>query len=371
MPAPPSPRRRRFAVALAAVALLLVPLSCSACSALRAGHLLQDALQPTEEIASAVSVEEVDVPTRAGDVRVLLARPVADADPLPALVLVHGAVDAGARERRFVAFLRAFAARGMVVAAPDLPSLARFRMDADDPARIADVGRWLADTGRAEDGRVALSGVSVGGSYALVAADDAVLRDHVSTVLAFGAYADLGTLLHGWMTAPSDPHERLFDPLTEGRRLVLLGNADLLVGPADREEVERRLRAILDGREAAGPPLAPDAAEVVAIAESTEPLSMERARTLLERLRDPLVTLSPARGTTPAAPVYLLHGARDPVVPVADMDALAAALRGRGVAVRTHATDLFDHVDARSSPGLLEAWPLLRFLGAFLDDAGL
>jgi dienelactone hydrolase len=359
-------------VLLALLLLVAVALSSSACSALRAGRLLSDALQPPTDLGTRVTVEDVDVDTRAGGVTVVLARP-ADADgPLPAVVLVHGAVDAGARERRFMAFVRAFAARGMVVAAPDLRALASFHMDVQDPVRIADVATWLAqESGYAEDGHVAIAGVSVGGSMGLLAADDDAVRDDVSAVMAFGGYADLEALLQHWMTQDTEDHGELFDPLTEGRRMVLLGNVDHLVEPAHRDEVRRHLRALLDGTVVGGHPLPPDASEVVAVARSKDPLEPERARALLGRMRPVLTALSPSRAARPIAPVYLLHGASDPVVPVSDLDALATALEGRGVDVTAHVTELFDHVNAESSPGFFESWPLLRFIGAFLDDAGL
>lgn len=365
-------RTRGATVAAALLVLVGVVAGSGACSALRAGRLLDDALQPPPEPAAGLVRADIVLPTRAGRVTVRTVRPATDDGPWPAIVLVHGAVDAGARERRFAAFADAFAARGMAVAAPDLRSLATFRMDRDDPVRVADVARWLAhDSGWAEDGDVALAGVSVGGSFALVAAGDGALRADVSAVLAFGAYADLDALLLRWLTGPTQEHGELFDPLREGRRLVLLGNVDHLVEPAERDEVASRIRAILDGQPVAADGLSPAAAEVVAVAAGSDPLAPERARALLDRLGETLGRLSPARGAPPAAPVYLLHGSRDPVVPVEDIASLATALRARGVPVDTHVTDLFDHVDAETRPGLLEAWPLLRFLGAFLDDAGL
>ncbi len=366
--------RRWLAGGLIAVALVLTVVLSGACSALRAGVLLRDAMEPPADLTERVQSSEVRVRTRSGDTDVLLFRPRTGDEALPALVLCHGAVETGARDSRLLDFARAFAARGMVVAVPHLPSLAKFRIDPADTTRIADVTRWLAsESGEAEDGRAALAGVSVGGSYAIIAADDAQVRDDVSAVLAFGGYADMERLLFKWMTSDGDAPSELFDPLTEGRRLVLLGNVEHLVAPEYVDRVRRHLKLILQGNRALDIPLPPEASEVVAAAANESPLPPEIAERLLSRMRDELAAVSPEREATPLAPVHLLHATADPVVPTADLTALASALRGRGVTVDTHVTDLFGHVAApdQETPGFFEAWPLLRFVGGFLDDAGL
>jgi dienelactone hydrolase len=357
-------------VVVAALACIaLAAFLAGACSAVRASRLLQDALDPPADLAERIEMREVAVPTRAGDVPVLVFRPRGATGPLPGVVLVHGAVDAGARESRLQAFARSFAARGAVVATPHLSSLAAFRLDADDPRRVADVGLWLTRNGSGA-GTVALAGVSVGASYAILAADDAVLRDRVVAVLSFGAYADLDALLFRWMTNPA-PAPGLFDPLTTGRRLVLLGNVDRFVPPTDREAVSARIAALLAGRTMPAEPVSAEAQAVVDVAVSTAPLDPAGAREFLAHLATETQALSPVHASAPSAAVHLLHGADDPIVPSEDLDTLAAALAARGVRVSVHRTEVFAHVDAEHAPGLLEAWPLLRFVGSFLDDAGL
>jgi dienelactone hydrolase len=310
------------------------------------------------------------VPVRGGDVEVLIFAPRGVAGPRPAVALVHGAVDAGVHDERLLRFARAIAARGAVVVAPHLPSLAAFRMDPLDPGRIADIGRWVAaESGEAEDGRVSFAGGSVGGSYSILAADDPAVRDRTRAVLAFGAYADLDALLERWMTGRAERVPGMFDPLAEGRRLVPLGNVESLVPAAEVAEVRRRIGAIARDETPSGLALSAQAAEVVDVAASREPLDAGDARRLLDRLGSVPVALSPAPAAAPSARVYLLHGTADPVVPASDLDSLASSLRSRGVAVETHRTDLFEHMDTQGPAGFFAAWPLLRFFGGFLDDA--
>lgn len=373
MPLSPGPGRVRARwIVLAILALLLVIVAACACSTLRAAALLQDATTPPADLVERVHKSELSVATRAGPTEVTYLRPWGEDGPLPAIVLCHGAVEGGARDRRLLDLANAMAVRGMVVALPHLPDLESFKIARSDAVRIADVTRWVADeSGDAADGRAALAGISVGGSYALVAADDPVVRDRVSAVLAFGAYADLERLLVHWMTFSGEAPSELFDPLTEGRRLVLLGNVEHVVPPEHVAETRRRLEAILDGRAPPDDRLPPAVQEVVTAAANAEPLPQAAAERLVGMIGEDLAVLSPARAAAPSAPVYLLHADTDPVVPTADLDALAAALRSRGVDVTTHVTGIFGHVTADETPGLLASWSLLRFVAGFLDDAGL
>jgi dienelactone hydrolase len=373
-------RRRTWTTGIAAVAALAAAALVPGCSAWRAGRVFRDALGPPEALASDVVEREERAPRGPESLRVRLTLPAREDGPWPAILLVHGAAQGGPDDPRMVGLARALAAHGFAAASLDLPGLAAFRIDGEDPARIAAAAAWLADRRElAADGRVALAGISVGGSYSLLAADDPALAGRLTAVLAFGAYADLEALLLGWMTTSSRGTAELLDPHTEGRRLVLLGNVGRLV-PADEERVvAAALRALAAG---GATPAAPEglsgaSRRVLRAAASEDPLTPDDARALLAPFADDARRLSPSRATSPLrAPVFLLHAEGDPVVPSADAETLGAALRARGaetdVDVSVHVTDLFGHVEARGggAPSFFEAWPLLRFVGRFLDAAG-
>jgi dipeptidyl aminopeptidase/acylaminoacyl peptidase len=370
----PRLRRRVLAAALAALVLAALPVWLAGCSALTAGRLLQDALRPASALRDGVDEEEVEIPGRRGATRAVLIRPRDVEGPLPAFLLCPGAVQDGPEDPRMLAMARALALRGATVASVDLPALRDLRVDPWDVDRIVECAAWLA--GRedlAEDGRVALLGICVGGSYAIIAAGDREIAGAVSGVFAFGAYDDLEELILHWMVTPGTAPQ-LFDPLTEGRRRVFLGNARGLVEPDDVDFVKRWLRAQLDREPLPAEPddLGPRARRVLAAARSTGPLTVAEAELIVDPLRGELEGLSPASAAREfGATVYLLHGLADPVVPFASGEALRDALTGRLDDVTFHGTDLFGHVDTRETPSLWEAWPLLRFVGSFLDDGGL
>ena len=368
-------RRRTWAIVGAVVLAAAVAVIGPGCSALRAGHVLGDALGPASALAGRVVESEERAPHRGTSVRVRLAVPAdGGAGPWPAILLVHGAAQGGPDDARMVALQRSLAANGFAAGSIDLAGLAEFRMDAEDPARVASAAAWLASRADvAEDGRVALLGISVGGAYTLLAAADPALDGKVPAVLAFGSYADLEALLLTWMTTASAGAEGMLDPHTEGRRLVLVGNVDRLVPAEERDAVAAAIRATIDGRPVPRTTgLSPAAERVVRAAESSRPLGRADAEALLASMSADLRSLSPSHAASvPRARVFLLHATNDPVVPASQLEVLRDELASRGVDVEAHLTDLFGHVDATDgeSPGFFEAWPLLSFVGGFLDAA--
>jgi fermentation-respiration switch protein FrsA (DUF1100 family) len=72
-------------------------------------------------------------------------------------------------------------------------------------------------------------------------------------------------------------------------------------------------------------------------------------------------SLSPERNPPPSAPVYLLHGADDNVIPAAESRLLASELRRRGASVTFLSTPLITHAEVDHPPGAAEIWQLVRF----------
>jgi pimeloyl-ACP methyl ester carboxylesterase len=367
---------RRFGCALAVLVIALCTFALASCGTIRAGLMIRDALNPGPEVAEAIAETSEVIRCRAGPVPVRIYRPKDEDGPLPGVVLVHGAVETGASDGRLISLARAMAYRGGVVATPDLAALKAFRLDPLDPQRLADVAADLAArTDLVEDGQVAFVGISVGGSYGLVAAADPVLAGRVSTALCFGAYADLDGLLTRWMTDPRSDAPELLDPQTYGRRLVLKGNLSVLVPVADRAPVAAVLGRLLSGHPAGETPdgLDPAAERVVTVAISEGPVDPEVVAAMLAPLEPTIAALSPVRMKNRLDfPVYLLHGQRDPVVNVADLAVLTRHLETLDTEVEAHETDVFSHVNRMGdeSPSLFSAWPLLSFVADAMSDAG-
>jgi len=328
-----------------ALVLLLV---LAGCGTIEAARLLRDAVAPAEELAGAVEEREDEI----AGLRARFYWPREDAGDALSLLLSHGAHEDGIDDPRFLAFARALAIRGFAVCTPEFESLQELRLDAKAPDRLAAAAAAL-------DGPVALVGISFGGTYSLIAAARPELRDRVRCVLTVGSYADLEQLLAAWMAEASDH-------FVKGRRAVLLGNLDRLVPARDRATVERGVRAAIDGEAYRAPRgLGERGRRVLAAARSEGPLGTG----LLQPLADEVAALTPR--AAPAAPVFVLHGAADRIIPPDNADRLAERLRAMGADVEVMVTDLFGHTDPEfeAAPSYFEARPLLRFTARFLDAA--
>jgi alpha-beta hydrolase superfamily lysophospholipase len=79
-------------------------------------------------------------------------------------------------------------------------------------------------------------------------------------------------------------------------------------------------------------------------------------------------SLSPERVPSPSAPVYLLHGSDDTVVPSAESALLARFLQERGVATHVLLTPLIVHAEVERPPGPMDLWRLIAFWKGLLEE---
>jgi dienelactone hydrolase len=332
--------------------------------------------------AGAFRVEERTVPGRSGALRGRLYLP--SGRPRRALLLAPGVHAAGLDEPRLGDFAGHLASRGYAVLAVELPDLVHYHVTARTADMIEDAAVWLAGaSGLAADGRVGLAGISFAGGLAVVAAGRPALRDRVAFVLSVGGYGDLprtlrylctGALADGTVRAPHD----------YGLAIVLLALAGA-VAPAEQAEALRD--GILTFLEAS---------QTDAVDKARAASLFERAREKERALPEPAATLlglvnrrrvadlgrillphldgvatdpalSPERSPAPAAPVFLLHGAADNVIPSLESRLLARHLEGK-VHVELLVSASLTHAEARPAGSLREAWKMVGFWASLLDQ---
>jgi pimeloyl-ACP methyl ester carboxylesterase len=78
--------------------------------------------------------------------------------------------------------------------------------------------------------------------------------------------------------------------------------------------------------------------------------------------------LSPSRSLTPSAPVFLLHGRDDNVIPAVESQYLADDLRG-DARVRLLLTDLLSHAETDQPATALDVLKLIAFWGDLLAQS--
>jgi len=334
------------------------------------------------------------IPNQPAPIRARVYAPVETARQT--VLLVSGLHPAGIDEPRLVSLARKLAEADVLVVTPEIPELSRFEVTPVLTDRIERAAVWLAtESGLAPAGRIGLMGVSFSGGLAVVAAGRPSLRDHLLYVFSFGGHDDLRRVLDYFCAGPEDeglgtdgrgagagPPGR--PPHDYGVAVVLLNVADRMV-PADqagplREAVRRFLWAsYLDVVNK------PEAAREFASLRDLSRRLPEPAATLLGYVNDRDVAhlgpqllphigayadapgLSPSRSPMPSAPVFLLHGRDDTVIPALESRHLAERLEGR-VPLDLLMTDLISHAEADQPAHPDDVMRLARFWGRLLDQ---
>jgi dienelactone hydrolase len=324
------------------------------------------------------------VPWRGGTLRAIAYQP-ARVSGRP-ILLVPGVHASGIDEPRLAGFARDIAATGHPVLTVELPDLTRYAITTRTTDMIEDAAAWMTRTPswRGRDGRVGMMGISFGGGLSVVAAGRPSIRDRVAFVMALGGHADLPRTLRFLCTGvQADGTHRA--PHDYGLAIVLLGAAHLVVPP---EQVAPLRAAILAFLEASRLDLIDKGASAAAFAG---------ARTLAAALPEPSrhymddvnardvarlgpmllptvsqlgadAALSPERSPLPLAPLYLLHGSDDTVVPAIESTLLARAAAREGRTVHLLLTRLVTHADVDRRATAREAWRLIDFWARLLEE---
>ncbi len=153
------------------------------------------------------------------------------APPWPAVMFVNGATPDGrahAGVRRFAASL---ARAGYIVFIPELPGVAAGELSLPTLAASVGCAAAAADSAESRDGRIALFGVSVGGTLALLAAATPQLAARISVVACIAPFTDLEKvmMLATTGTYPGPEGQSLYPVAPE----LAVGVARSLVGSLD------------------------------------------------------------------------------------------------------------------------------------------
>jgi dienelactone hydrolase len=290
----------------------------------RAQGLLRAMAAPGPD-AGDVRTRELTIPGRRRPIRARLYLPAAGRGP--GLVLAHGVHHQGI-DGRLVPFARALARSGLVVLTPALDDLADYRIDARTVGELSDSVTYLSERrDLVDEQRVGLLGVSFGGGLALLAAGEPATRDRLSYVMSLGGYHDLGRVLRFFLggVVESPDGNTVARPHEYGPLVLLYRHLDRLVPAGDRARAREAMRAWLKeqfGRaRALAANLASGRARRLFAAVARHDLSPWRGR--LQRLlvadAAALEALSPRdKLARIRAPVYLLHGSADDVIPASE-----------------------------------------------------
>jgi dienelactone hydrolase len=380
-------RRRRLAALLVLLGALMAtvpiarPFADGLALVIRAADMRGTLRRTADLDVEAARESELQIPHRGGSLRARVYEPAGR--KRRTTLLVSGLHPSGIDEPRLLSAARQLAASGLTVVTPEIPDLMRFAVTPAITDAIEAAALWLATNDRfAPDARIGLMGISFSGGLSIVAAGRPALRNRVAYVFAYGAHDDLPRLLR-YLCTGLEPGASYRAPHDYGVAVVLLGVADRLVPPEQvdplRVAVRRFLHAsALDTVDKSSAAL--EFAELRALA----PTLPEPSATLLDEVNNrdvarlgprllPYVgfnsdapALSVSRSPKPSAPVFLLHGTDDNVIPADESRYLADNLRGHAP-VRLLLSTLMSHAEAEGPPNVVEVMKLASFWGDLLN----
>ncbi len=337
---------------------------------------------------------EFTLPTRGGAIPARFYRP--SRQTRRTVVLIPGVHRDGIGESRLVGLAEDLAATGFGVLTVAAPDLQRFKITPQVTDTIEDAVRWTSDQPQFRtDGKIGIVGISFSGGLAIVAAGRESIRDRVAFVMSFGGHGDLARAMH-YLTSgevlgnleaakrssavAGADHVGVHPPHDYGLAVALLNLADRVV-PADQvAALTRGIDGFLLASSLAvtDPPKAIPVFEEMKKYQETLP---EPSRTYMQYVNERTVdklgpvlmpiadgladhpamsSLSPERATPPVAPIFLLHGVDDNVIPSVESVLLAEHLKGKA-RVQGLLSGLITHAEVNRTATSTEVWRLASF----------
>jgi hypothetical protein len=230
-------------------------------------------------------------------------------------------------------------------------------------------------------------GVSFAGGLSIVAAGRPSIRDKVAYVMAFGGHGDLPRTLKYLVTGEA-PHAgglEIPPPHDYGVAVISYAAAPRIVPPDQAAALREGIGTFLY------------ASQLTLVNRDEANATFKKAREMVKTLPEPSATYltwvndrnvkklgpvlapevaafssDPAASaerapSAPAAPVYLLHGVGDSVIPAVESVILADYLRKKGVEVHLLLSHLITHAEVDQSAAASETWKLISFWADILS----
>lgn len=384
---PPSPRsRRRLAAVLAVLTLAALAIARPASRHVRAAELLSTFSSEGEAEATTEHETTFEVPAT-WDAAGAIARPArtvrahvytprgVTSDAAPALVLVHGVQYRGIDEPRLKRFARSLVSAGLVVMTPQVDELADYHVAESAIDTVGAATRALR-TSRGGARRVGLVGTSFGGGVALLAAADPRFAGDVGFAVAVGAHDDLERVSRFFATDEiaqvSGETQKLRAHAYGAIVLAYTHASDFFDAedlPVAREALRLWLHEERDAARVAATRLSPGAQEKMRHFFDEDVAAFRPALlAMIERRKGDMRAVSPGEHLAGLrAPVYLLHGSGDTVVPASETAWLARHVPEASLGA-VLVSPAIVHVELHE-PTLWDKWQLVHFMGQVIGAA--
>jgi pimeloyl-ACP methyl ester carboxylesterase len=376
----PSPKLRLIAWLLLLVPLIVALLYPLAQDDLRAASLLARISDPhaTGWIAN-YDVHPVDVHDTTFDfrgqpipARVYLPRGVGFA---PGIVVVHGMHELGINEPRLVSFARSLAASGFFVMTPLVPGIADYYVQVQSADLIGTTAQDFAQ--QLSVPKVGILAISFSGGLALLAASDQQYAPSIAWIASVGGYYDLDHVLRFFATGDAPRPDGTVEHLTPheyGPLIVVYDEPQDFFSPHDAPLAHDALKRLLSGdgkgSEALTAKMSSAGQQIMQDIYHKQRQSLTPAILAeIDKRRDQLSAASPAGHLAFVhAPVLLLHGSDDTVIPPTELLWLARDIP-KEYLVTALVSPAIGHVEVGTQVSLRDKLALVHWMAQMIRTA--
>lgn len=372
-------------VRLIAWLLLLVPIAVAllypiAQDYLRAASLLERISDPQANgwianyEARPVDVHDTTLDFRGRPIsaRVYLPRGVGFA---PGIVVVHGMHELGINEPRLVGFARSLAASGFFVMTPLVPGIADYRVEAQSADLIGTSAQSFAQQLGVQ--KVGILAISFSGGLSLLAAGDQQYAPSIAWVASVGGYYDLDHVLRFFATGDAPRPDGTVEHLTPheyGSLILIYDEPQDFFNAHDAPIATQALKRLLSddgkGSEALAATMTSGGRQIMQDIYHKQRQSLTPAILAeIDKRRDALSAASPAGHLGFVhAPVLLLHGSDDTVIPPAELLWLARDIPKQYL-VTALVSPAIGHVEVGTKVGLRDKLALVHWMAQMIRTA--
>ena len=319
--------------------------------------------RPIDWVTKKPVVQKVSYPSLAGQVEGELYRPPTEG-PHPGILVCLGVVPFGVDHPQVPVLGKALARAGFAALLYWSPAMRDFRLDPEDLENIPLAYKWLIEQPYVDPARSGLLGTCVGGSFALMAAANPLIREQVAFLSAYAPFSSMNTFARDIASAScSNEGKRESWNVDQLTRKVFIHSVTAMLEP---DEAGLFRSVLIDGNEQLTQSrLSADGKAIYALLTAKDLNDVENAlHSLPLSMQERLTALSPMNYLIDirAPLIILLHDRGDQVIPVGESRQLIASLAGRS---GLHYTEMqFQHLDP--TKGKLSFFRLVREFGKFI-----
>jgi pimeloyl-ACP methyl ester carboxylesterase len=285
------------------------------------------------------------------------------------MVVLHGVHHLGIDEPRLVAFSRALASQGIEILTPELADIKDYRVTRQS---IKTIGMAMHHM-RASGQRAGAFGLSFTGGLALMAAADPHYKDDFAFVVAVGAHDDMSRVARFFATSevprPDGSIQRI-KAHEYGALVLVYAHPEDFFAESDLVAVRACLKQVLLEVTCDSRTLSPSSREVMQrVFAHDVAYFREKLLLSLERHKAESDQVSPhGKLAGISAPVLLLHGAGDDVIPSAETEWLAREIPPRYLD-EVLITPAISHVEMGEKPTAWDQFRVVHFLANMIERA--